>query len=159
MSALTSSVSKGSNGTGSYNWTIPAGQTTGSDYKIRITSTSNRSVTDTSNSFFTINGSTTPNLSITVTSPNGGESWSRRSTRTITWKYTGDPGNLKIEILKGGTVSKTLFSDVSKGSNGTGSYSWSISSTLATGYDYKVRITSMSNGSVTDSSNNYFTIR
>jgi len=153
VSTLTSSVSKGSNGAGSYNWTIPAGQTSGSDYGIRITSTSNGSVFDTGNGFFTIN-----RPSITVTSPNGGEAWAPQSTKTITWAYTGDPGNLKIELLRGSSVVSTLTSSVSKGSNGAGSYTWSISSRQSTGPDYKIRITSTSNGYVTDNSDKFFTI-
>jgi len=158
VATLNSYASKGSNGVGSYNWTIPSTQASGSDYKIRITSTLNGSVTDISDNFFAINSPPTPNPSITVTSPNGNETWSRRTAKTITWKYTGDPGNLKIEILKGSTVSKTI-SSVSKGSNGTGSYSWYISSTQSTGYDYKVRITSMSKSSVTDTSDASFRIK
>ncbi len=39
---------------GAYNWTIPASQTLGSDYKVRITSTSNSTYTDRSNSNFII---------------------------------------------------------------------------------------------------------
>ncbi len=39
---------------GSYSWTIPATQTAGNDYRIRITSTSNSAYTDTSNSYFII---------------------------------------------------------------------------------------------------------
>ena len=30
--------------------------------------------------------------SITVTSPNGGESWHQDTTHSISWNYTGDPG-------------------------------------------------------------------
>lgn len=39
---------------GAYNWTIPAAQTLGSDYKVRITSTSKSTYTDRSNSNFII---------------------------------------------------------------------------------------------------------
>ncbi|NWF99102.1 MAG: hypothetical protein HXY52_09270, partial [Nitrospirae bacterium] len=44
----------GSNGSGSYNWTVPSNLSSGSDYVIRIKSTSNASITDTSDNFFTI---------------------------------------------------------------------------------------------------------
>ena len=39
---------------------------------------------------------------ITVTSPNGGETWQRGTSHTVTWSYTGSPGsNVKITLLKG----------------------------------------------------------
>jgi len=159
VSTLTSSVSKGSNGAGSYTWSISSRQSTGPDYKIRITSTSNGYVTDNSDKFFTIGNTYVPPPSIALTSPNGGESWTARSTKTITWNYTGDPGNyLKIELLKAGAVVRTITSYASKGSNGIGSYNWTIPSTQTKGSDYKIRITSASNGSVTDIGDNYFTI-
>ncbi len=95
VSTIASSVSKGSNGAGSYNWLVPSTQASGSDYKIRITSTSNSSVTDSSDNFFTVVGS-----SVTLTSPNGGEALPAGKTKTITWSYSGDPGYLRIELLK-----------------------------------------------------------
>jgi hypothetical protein len=47
-------VAKGTNGAGSYNWLIPATQALGSDYTIRITSTSNSSYKDISDGNFSI---------------------------------------------------------------------------------------------------------
>ena len=138
---------------GSYNWLVPSTQAAGADYKIRITSTSNSSVTDSSDSFFTVLGP-----SVTVTSPNGGDTLTAGATKTITWNYSGDPGYLRIELLKAGTVVATLNSYVSKGSNGVGSYNWTIPSTQAVGADYSIKITSTSNSSVTDTSDAYFTI-
>lgn len=51
---ITSSTPIGSNRMGSYSWTIPSSQTWGSNYRIRITSTTNSRYTDTSNSYFQI---------------------------------------------------------------------------------------------------------
>ena len=133
---------------------VPSSQAAGSDYKIRITSTSNSSVTDSSDNFFTVLGP-----SVTVTSPNGGDALTAGTTKTITWNYTGDPGYyLRIELLKAGTVVATLNSYASKGSNGVGSYNWTVPSTQAAGSDYKIRVTSTSNSSVTDTSDNFFTV-
>ena len=40
-----------------------------------------------------------------LTSPNGGESWSRGSVQIITWNFQGNPGTqLKILLLKGGII-------------------------------------------------------
>ncbi len=151
---ITSSTSIGSGGNGSYNWAIPATQTGGTDYKIKVTSTSNSSYTDMSDNNFTIIAAT-----ITVTLPNGGENWRRGTTQTIRWTYTANPGsNVKIELLKGGSLNRTITSSTSIGSGGNGSYNWAIPSTQTAGTDYKVRITSTSNTTIKDTSNNNFTI-
>jgi len=151
---ITSSTSKGSGGNGSYNWAIPATQAGGNDYKIRVTSTSNSSYTDTSDNNFTIVAS-----SITITIPNGGENWRAGTTQSIRWTYTANPGdNVKIELLKGGSLNRTIKSRTSIGSGGNGSYNWAIPSTQTAGTDYKIRITSTSNSTIKDTSDNNFTI-
>ena len=135
---------------GSYSWTIPSTQTLGTDYKIRITSTSNPAITDSSNSNFAIVAGT-----LTVTSPNGGESWKRGTVHTITWSKSGNPGSyVKIELLKGGVINKIITSSTAN----DGSYSWTISSTQTAGTDYKIRITSTTYSSISDSSNSNFAI-
>jgi YD repeat-containing protein len=102
---------------------------------------------------------TTACTGITVVSPNGGESWKRNSTHAITWSYTGNPGSyVKIELLKGGAVNRVITSSTSIGSGGSGSYNWRIPSNQTQGSDYKIRVTSTSNGSYTDTSNNNFSI-
>jgi len=50
---------------------IPASQTAGTDYQVRVTSISNPAITDMSNNFFTI----TPSGSITVVEPNSKTYW------------------------------------------------------------------------------------
>jgi parallel beta-helix repeat protein len=97
--------------------------------------------------------------SITVTAPNGGETWKRGTSNTITWSYTGSPGStVKIELLKGSTTVGTIAGSVPIGSGGKGTYTWPISSTGTTGSDYKVSVQSTSQPAVKDTSNNYFTL-
>ncbi len=52
---IANSAKIGANGSGSYIWTPPLKLKSGSDYKIRITSTSNKQITDTSNANFLLN--------------------------------------------------------------------------------------------------------
>ena len=154
---VSQTISTSSPNDGTYtSWTIPTTLATGTDYRIRITSTTNAAITDTSNNYLSITTATTPSpASITVTTPDGGESWIRGNTPTITWTSSGSAGsNVKIELLKGGVVSKTI----STSSPNDGTYtSWTIPTTLATGTDYRIRVTSTTNAAITDTGS-YFTI-
>jgi hypothetical protein len=123
---ITSSRSIGSNGSSTYSWLIPSNQTQGSDYKVRVTSTTNSAISDSSDNNFAI--TPPPPAGLTVASPNGGQIWRAGTYQTITWTYTGNPGAyVKIELLKGGVVNRVIASGTSIGSGGSGSYRWLIS--------------------------------
>jgi large repetitive protein len=152
---ITASAFRGNGGNGSFNWTIPSNQTPGADYKVRITSTTNATFTDMSNADFSIIGPT-----IAVTAPNGSETWSRSTMRTITWTYTGNPGTfVRIELLKGGIVVRTISAMAFRGNGGTGSLNYFVPFNLTQGTDYSVRITSTTNAAATDTSDNFFTVQ
>ena len=86
-------------GEGSYKWKIPSTQNPG-QYTVRISSTTKKTVKDTSDALFTIHAPFVP-PTITVASPNGGESWQAGTTHAIQWTYTGDPGStVKIEAYR-----------------------------------------------------------
>ena len=146
----------------SFNWSVPTTLTaTYPNCKIMIKAFDASGIqlgVDTSDGYFTIRGeSTTP--SITIIFPNGGEIWRVKTSQTIKWKYTRDPGNyVKIELLKGGSVIRILAPKVRIGSNGSGSYKWKISSTQTPGNDYTIRVSSTTNSLYSDTSNNNFTI-
>jgi len=96
---------------------------------------------------------------ITVTVPNGGEDWKQGSAQIIKWNYTGNPGsNIKLELLKGMAVNQVITSNMSIGSGGAGSKSWTVPFNQTIGADYKIRVTSISNSAYTDTSNANFTI-
>jgi methionine-rich copper-binding protein CopC len=102
---------------------------------------------------------TTEVPTITVTSPNGGENWLAGTTHTISWTYTGNPGSsVRIELLKGVSVDRTIVNSTPIGSGGNGSYPWTIDPNQTPGNDYKIRVTSTTNSAYTDTSDNYFTI-
>jgi PKD repeat protein len=128
--------------------------TSGSDYKIKITDTSNSSYYDYSDGNFTITDQST--CTITVSYPNGGETLYKGSTYNITWSKSGSAcgSNVKIELYKGGSYNSTITSSTSN----NGSYSWTIPSSLTSGSDYKIKITDTSNSSYYDYSDGNFTI-
>ena len=136
---------------GSYDWTIPTDLTESTNYKVKITSTSNSSVNDQSNNYFTIEEEP-PADYITVTSPNGGETWQMGSTHNITWNDNISE-NVKIELYKSGSFNRTINSST----DSDGSYDWSIPTDLTESTNYKVKISSTSS-TVNDLSDNYFTI-
>ena len=65
---------------GSKFWTIPVGTTPGSDYKIKLTSVDSSNIFDFSDADFTIFPSV-----ITISTPNGGESWQAGTLQPIIW--------------------------------------------------------------------------
>ncbi len=135
-------ITIGSGGSGSYPWTIPSGMETGSDYRVYVESV-DKPFLDSSNSNFTI-GESTPAASITVSAPDGDQTWQRGTTQTITWTQTGLANtNVKILLMKGYgfNVAATIADPVSATS---GSYPWTVPSTLPTGTDYWVKIVSIS---------------
>ena len=92
---------------------------------------------------------------ILAVSPNGGEALVAGKTYPITWQYGGDPGpTLQIELLDG-SKSTVLTSSASPLAN---SWKWAIPIGIATGTNYKIRITSNKVASCTRTSAAAFTI-
>jgi len=62
---------------------------------------------------------------------------------------------VKIELLKGSVLNRTISS---RGSIGSGSFAWKIHPKETPGSDYKIRITSTSDATVKDTSDADFTV-
>ena len=88
---------------------------------------------------------------VTVTSPNGGESWAAGSTHDITWTQTGLTGTVTIDLYKGGVWQKTLGTPAAT----AGTFSWVIASNETAGTDYRILVWQ---GSVSDESDADFAI-
>ncbi len=96
---------------------------------------------------------------ITLTSPDGGETWKAGSTQTVKWDFTGKTGaSVKIELLKGTKANAIIEANAAIGKNGKGSYGWKVPSGQAAGSDYRIRITSARYKTPSDTSNAAFTI-
>ncbi|MFH0930013.1 MAG: C1 family peptidase, partial [Candidatus Moraniibacteriota bacterium] len=153
-SVIAAAAPIGTGGKGSYSWTIPATKNIASDYKIKITANSETPVSDLSNGNFSIVPPIPP--AIVVVSPNGGEIWGTGSTQSVKWNYAGNPGSTaKIELLKGGALVQIITSAASVSS---GAFNWKVPNGLSAGSDYQIRVTSASNSSYSDTSNNNFSI-
>jgi hypothetical protein len=151
---ITARTPVGSGGSGSFVWIIPSTQTTGDDYRVKVTSTSNTTCTGASENDFSIMGPP-----ITINSPGGGEGWAIRSQQAITWSYTGFPGPyVKIDLLKNGIYHRTIIPETPIGSSGSGFYLWAIPSYEMLGDNYQVRVTSTADASCAVTSENNFVI-
>jgi len=129
-------------------WDIPDTLQGGSDYKIKITSVINSSIFDFSDGNFTIVGNV-----ITVTSPNGGENWQAGSAQSITWSDNINE-QVSIDLYKGGSYYYTITGATPS----DGHHLWDIPDTLQVGTDYKIKITSVDFSSISDFSDNDFTV-
>ena len=90
---------------------------------------------------------------LTVTSPNGGESWEATSVHTITWTTQGSVGNVKIEYSTNGGTS---YTDIVASASNSGTYSWTVPNTPSS--NCLVRISEASSGMPSDVSNAAFAI-
>jgi hypothetical protein len=134
--------------TGTYEWTVP--NTPSTQCKVRIVN-ANGTEADKSDAKFSIVSTVTGTL--TITSPNGGETWNVGSVYNITWTSTGSPGNVKLEYTTNNGGTWILF-DANALNDGV--RPWTVPNTPST--NCKVRITSTSNPSITDASDSVFTI-
>lgn len=92
---------------------------------------------------------------IKVTTPNKNDQWLAGNTYAIKWAFTDNPGpNVKIELLKNNIVNLVIISSTINNK----SYTWAIPLNQTLGTDYKIRITSTSNSSYTDTSDYNFSI-
>lgn len=94
--------------------------------------------------------------SITVTSPNGDETWNPGSSYLITWTSTGSVGNVKIQYSKDSGVTWTILSH---SATNDGAYSWAIAdSANMVSPSCLVRISEASDGIPADTSDALFSI-
>ncbi|HUP80186.1 MAG TPA: hypothetical protein VM260_16650, partial [Pirellula sp.] len=140
----------------SYAWNIP--DSISNQVKVRISDVAAVSLGDVSNGNFAIKGT------ITLTSPNGGESYGVASVQNVTWTRTGSFANVKLEYSTNAFADESQSSLISASApadpapvDGSGTYAWTVPDAISQAV--KVRVTDANDASVTDSSNNQFTIR
>ena len=102
---------------GSYSWAVP--EVLSTECLVKVQEYNNPAVYDVSNANFSI-----AEPYITVTSPNGGESWEGCAENTISWVTQGTGSYFKIEYSTDNGVSwETLTTSVYQ-SGTTGNYNW-----------------------------------
>ena len=135
--------------TGIYAWTVPT--TLSSNCMVRVTDNVSSCKTDKSDYVFTI--SSAP-ASITLTSPNGGESINSCSPYNITWAATGTSQNYMIEYsTNGGTSWNTIILNHNTSS---GIYVWNVPNINAN--NCLIRVKDVVNTALSDASDAAFSI-
>jgi hypothetical protein len=104
---------------GQYDWIVPD---TPSDTCLMRVSETDGDPTDTSDAVFSIVFPST----LTITSPNGGETWEAGTFQDITWTSTGTVGNVKIEYS---TDNGTSWTEIVKSTANNGIYHWMVPDT------------------------------
>ena len=87
---------------------------------------------------------------ITVTSPNGGETWIKGNTYTITWT-DNISSHVKIRLLDGETTAAVIAASTPS----DGSFDWTVPTSLAAG-KYKVEVRSSDDRTIKDQSDRRF---
>lgn len=137
------------NASGTYNWNVP--NTPSTNCLVKISDHTNTCMTDISNGLFTITAAAS---SITVTSPNGGETWFVGQSKNITWNASNTTNYYNIDYsTDNGTTWTSLASSYYAV---TGTFNWTVPNTPST--NCIVRVTDANNLPVTDQSNAVFTI-
>ena len=95
---------------------------------------------------------TSPSASVTVLSPNGGESWTGGSARTISWTSSGI-SNVKVEYSLNGSTWSSVTASTGASS---GSVAWTVPGSAST--NAWVRVSDASNAAINDLSNGAFSI-
>ncbi|MCE1189823.1 MAG: hypothetical protein LWX56_11870, partial [Ignavibacteria bacterium] len=136
--------------TGSYQWIVPA--VNSALCKVRVLNLNNSYIpSDESDNVFSI--ATSLPQSITVTAPNGGESWASGTSQSITWTSSGID-SVKIEYS---TDNGLHWLTLVAGMKSTGIYRWqSIPAVSST--NCLVRVSNVQGGTPKDESDHVFTI-
>jgi hypothetical protein len=132
-------------------WTISDTLPADSNYKVRVTSTIDTTILDNSDSTFSLLAYP-PGKNIKVIQPNGGEGWTVGTEHLISWTLNfGNP--VKVELIRADTVYSLLSSSVTGNS-----FAWTISDTLSTDSNYKIRVTNTVETTILDNSDSTFSL-
>jgi len=123
---------------GSHLWTVTLPACGATDYALRIADLSSGASAVTPWTFRIL-----PGGALTVTAPNGGETWRIGTQHEITWTPAGTAADsVRIELLRDGTVCR-MIADRAPGG---GSYAWTAAGCPYGYCDYRVRVTNIATG-------------
>jgi hypothetical protein len=156
-----------------YTWTVPS--ILGSQYLVKAEDATNTTVNDGSNAVFSVTSApanditkfkggsrdgysrdNTGTKSITVTAPNGGQNWSGATLQNITWT-SSNVSDVRIEYSTNNGSSWIVIEN--NYPSGPQTYPWTVPGAGILGSSQcRVRVTSVTDGAITDASDNTWTI-
>jgi hypothetical protein len=117
--ATWSTIASNETSDGSYDWTVPNTATTTA--LIQVVDSLNPEINDISDATFTINA-----LSLTLTAPNGGETWFGNTSEAITWQSSGSIDNVMFEY----STDDTTWIEISPNTVNDGTFTWDIPNSI-----------------------------
>ncbi|MGB9623298.1 MAG: Ser-Thr-rich GPI-anchored membrane family protein [Phycisphaerae bacterium] len=125
---------------GRFDWTVCTAIGDGIDYTIEVHAhdACDHSCEDRSDGPHSIIGSTGGPSSLTLASPNGGETWTAGTVHRIMWTATNLDGYVSIGLVKGGQDPVAIAIDSVPAS--AGQYDWQVCSALGNGTEFTVSI-------------------
>jgi len=145
--ALSKTLAPAAVNPGSLPWLVPTTQPPGSDYTVKVTSTENSAVFDSSDKPFTIAAPLVKYPTATGVLWLGGKSY------TITWSGFPDT-TVKVDLLKGGAWNHTIAAAAPN----KGALPWAVPADQTAGLDYTVQVSSTTGSGLSDASDNNFAI-
>ncbi|MFC1569941.1 Ser-Thr-rich GPI-anchored membrane family protein [bacterium] len=138
---------------GDFNWLIESDQAAGDNYYIKVSSVSDPSISDFTDPAFSI--LELPKLSILL--PNVDEIlWEKGDQVDITWTSTGNVGDwVSISLVKSGLSSNSI----SDSTENDGLFSWTIPESIPEDSHYALRLSSLSDRSITAQSDSLIQIQ
>lgn len=104
----------------------------------------------------TSQASESPTSYVLVMSPSGGESWPKGNTFTIRWRSQDMQGTVRIDLLEGSSTTPAFT--IGTGIANTGSYTWTVPTSLTPAGDYSMRVTREDAGAASGVSASAFSI-
>ncbi len=154
---------------GLYNWTVAAPAVVGESYKIHVRATDGSA--EGASAVFTVKNPGAPPpppppppsaVTLTLGSPNGGESWVLGTEHTISWASTNLTGKVQLDlIIYKGATENWMVGVIKDNLPVNGSHLWKAGEysgqTVVHG-QYKIRVRSMTNNAYSDSSDAPFNL-
>jgi hypothetical protein len=137
-STFISTITSSTTSDGSYDWTVPTTLAAGTSYRIKITSTTNSSISSFSD-LFTISDQ----KAIEIWWPLGATTWIKGESYDIFWEDNLTE-NVKIELYNTAGFYRLLSSSTSS----SGLFGWTVPTNIASASDYRVKITSTVSSSI-----------
>ena len=138
---------------GVFEWMVPTTFPIGKNFSIEISSVDYPAIVDQSDKFFSVESAPSAGGTITVISPNGGESLLSGSIVPITWSSTGVIGDSVDIVLRRGTSTTNITTSTTN----DGVLDWTVPFYME-GSGYTVEITSINDPGIVDTSDSDFSI-